>query len=338
MFLILSLWLAALFFLSVSFKQDSGQCNKWFGLSCFGSTSLSFSFPFVRGGVLSTTSSPPHLTVFSILPCLVCSPSSLPPLLPSSHLSQHSPPILALASLVSSCSPHVTLPLSSVVCHQPSFLRVLPTVVCSSPVALSSSSALLYLPSWLLLFFVPSCFRTLVAFVVVDLSLPRFPFRTGMPMSHHASARDLALQSFWGPPVRHHPATALHGFTPASALRRRPRSTYFSVFPSPHNALPRYTQLSSWVSFSPQARCPALPGESSLCWPMCTTSFYNQTKFSSDDVTLDSHDCIKQGFSNYINCSAWNHQIVHSMLQTCADLLWYVPYAWYDDLQYSTKL
>ena len=57
---------------------------------------------------------------------------------------------------------------------------------------------------------------------------------------------------------------------------------------------------------------------------MCSTSFYNQTKFSSDDVTLDWHDCIKEGCSNYINCSSWNHQVVHSMLQTCADLLWYV--------------
>ena len=78
---------------------------------------------------------------------------------------------------------------------------------------------------------------------------------------------------------------------------------------------------------SPPARCTALPGECSLWWPMCSTSFYNQTKFSSDEVTLDSHDCIKQGCSNYINCSAWNHQVVHSMLQTCADMLWYVPYA-----------
>ncbi len=100
-------------------------------------------FLFSLCRVLSATSSPPHQIVFSILPCLVSSSSSLPPLLPSSHLSQHSPPILALASLVSSCPPHVTLLLSSVVCHPPSFLRVLPTVVCSSPVALSTFYALL---------------------------------------------------------------------------------------------------------------------------------------------------------------------------------------------------
>ena len=43
--------------------------------------------------------------------------------------------------------------------------------------------------------------------------------------------------------VRHDPSTALHVFAPACALRRRPTS--FSVFPSPHNAPPRYTKLSS---------------------------------------------------------------------------------------------
>ena len=80
---------------------------------------------FVRGRVLSATSSPPHLIVFSTLPCLLSSSSSLPPLLSSSHISQHNPPISALASLVSSCPPHVTLPLSSVVCHPPSFLDTL---------------------------------------------------------------------------------------------------------------------------------------------------------------------------------------------------------------------
>ena len=105
--------------------------------------SLSFSFHFIMGRVLSATSSLPHLIVFSTLPCLLSSSSSLPSLLLSSHVSQHSPPISALSCLVSSCPPHVTMPLSSVICHPPSFPRVLPTVVCSSPVSLSSSSALL---------------------------------------------------------------------------------------------------------------------------------------------------------------------------------------------------
>ena len=97
--------------------------------------------------MLPATFSPPHLLFFSTLLCLLSSSSSLPPLLPSSHLSLHSPPISALASLISSCPALVTLPLSSVIGHRPSFLRVQPTVVCSSSVSLSSSSALPSLPS-----------------------------------------------------------------------------------------------------------------------------------------------------------------------------------------------
>ena len=50
--------------------------------------SRTFSLPlFLRGEVLPATSSPPHLIVFSTLLCLLSSSSSLPPLLPSSHLS-----------------------------------------------------------------------------------------------------------------------------------------------------------------------------------------------------------------------------------------------------------
>ena len=45
------------------------------------------------------------------------------------------------------------------------------------------------------------------------------------------------------------PSTALHAFAPAYALRR----TSLSVFPSPHTAPPRYTKLSSWVSFFPSS-------------------------------------------------------------------------------------
>ena len=146
-------------------------------------------FPFIRGEVLPATFSPPNMLFFSTLLCLLSSSSSLPPLL-SSHLSLHSPPISVLASLVSSCPAHVTLPLSSVVCNPPSFLRVQSTVIGSSAVSLSSSSALpslpltpplfACLPSLLLLFFGPSCFRTLAAFVVVVRSEPMFPFSTGM--------------------------------------------------------------------------------------------------------------------------------------------------------------
>ena len=146
--------------------------------------------------MLSATSSPHHLIVFSTLPCLLSSSSSLPPLLPSSHLSQHSPPISALASLVSSSPPHVTYyaalfgSLSS---------AILPTCLAHCSLAAphqslcqcSSSSALLSVLVTL------AIFRTkLVGFVVVVRSLPRFPFRIAMPMSNHTSARDLAFQSF----------------------------------------------------------------------------------------------------------------------------------------------
>ena len=45
------------------------------------------------------------------------------------------------------------------------------------------------------------------------------------------------------------PSTARHVFAPACALRRRPMPTSSSVFPSPHNALPRYKKnlLSQFV-------------------------------------------------------------------------------------------
>ena len=89
-------------------------------------------FPFVRGEVMPATFSLPHLLVFSILLCLVSSSSSLPPLLPSSHLSLHvQSSHLSLGLPVSSCPALVTLPLSSVIGHRPSFLRVQPTVICS---------------------------------------------------------------------------------------------------------------------------------------------------------------------------------------------------------------
>ena len=154
-------------------------------------------FPFVRDEVLLATSSPPHLIVFSTLLCLFFFQSSSSP----AFLTSHSPPISALASLVSSCPPHVTLPLFSVVCHPPSFLRVMPTVACSSPVSLSGSLSLpslpltppffSCLPSLLLLFFLPSCFRTLAAFVVVVGHCQGF--RSVQACRCHASAHDLAL-------------------------------------------------------------------------------------------------------------------------------------------------
>ena len=67
--------------------------------------SLSSSFPFVRDEVMPATSSPPHLIVFSTLVCLLPSSSSLPPLLPSSHLlTQSSHLSLGLPRLLLPCS------------------------------------------------------------------------------------------------------------------------------------------------------------------------------------------------------------------------------------------
>ena len=88
----------------------------------------------------------------------------------------------------------------------------------------------------------------------------------------------LPFLSFWDPPVRHHPSTALHVFAPACALRRRPRlhispSSRLRTMPFLDRGLKNYPPES--VS-SPPARCAALPGESSLWWHMCSTSFYNQ--------------------------------------------------------------
>ena len=93
------------------------------------------------------------------------------------HISPYRPPISALVSIVSFCPPHVTQPLSSLV----------------------------------LLCFVPSCFRILAAFVVVVVrSLPRFPFCTGMPVSHKV-------------------LIALHAFAPACALRRTPSLSLYPL-------------------------------------------------------------------------------------------------------------
>ena len=138
----------------------------------------------------------PHLIVFSTLLCLLSSSSSLPPLLSSSHLSSHSPPISALTSLLP-CSRNYAALLgslsSAILSTCPAHCNLLLTV------SLSNSSALPSLPltppffaclvnkPLLLLFFVPSCFRTLAAFVVVVQSVPRFPFRTGMPVWHKCS-------------------------------------------------------------------------------------------------------------------------------------------------------
>ena len=140
------------------------------------------------------------------------------------------------------------------------------------------------LPSLLLLFFVPSCFRTLAAVVVVVRSLPRFPFRTSMSVSHKCSWPCPLV--FWDPLVRHHP---LHAFAPACALRR----TSLSVFPSPHTAPPMYTKLFPWVSFFPSSSM----SSSSLWWPMCSTSVFPRFIFSPCQV-------YSPFYSSSVSCSS----------------------------------
>ena len=162
------------------------------------------------------TSPQPHLIVFppsvSFLLPLVFLLSCLP------HISPYRPPISALVSIVSFCPPHVTQPLSSLV----------------------------------LLFFVPSYFRILAAFVVAVRSLPRFPFCTGMPVSHKV------LMTFSILNIRRSvitTSTALHAF--AHLFDVPPPS--LCTPPSPHNTPPKYTNLSPCVS---------------LWWPMCYTSVF----------------------------------------------------------------
>ena len=143
------------------------------------------------------TSPPPHLIVFTPSVSFLLPLVFLLSCLP--HISPYRPPTSALVSIVSFCPPHVTQLLSSLV----------------------------------LLFFVPSCFRILAAVVV--RSLPRFPFCTGMPVSHNV------LMTFSLLNIRRSvitTSTALHAF----ALRLTP---FLSLYPPfPHNTHPKYTTLS----------------------------------------------------------------------------------------------
>ena len=174
------------------------------------------------------------------------------------------PPISALASLVSSCPPHVTLPLSSGIlssailstcpAHCNLLLASLSVKLLCTPSLPLTPPFFAYLPSLVLQFFVPSCFRTLAAFVVVVRSVSRFPFRTGMPVWHKCS---------WPCPLVFlrsaiTPSTALDVFAPACTLRRIP-SSRLGTLPllCTRNCSPES------VSSRP-SRCPALPS-GSLC-------------------------------------------------------------------------
>ena len=226
-------------------------------------------FPFIRGEVLPATSSPPHLIVFSPLLCLMSSSSSLLSCLP---------PISALVSLVS-CPAHVTLPVSSVVCHPPSFLRVLPTVVCSSPVSLSSSSALPSLPlmppffscllSLLLLFFVPSCFRTLAAFCCCISVCAK----VSVPYRCDTSAHDAGPPSpSQLPSMRsHRPALFDVPLSPSSRLRTLPLLGTRNCPPESFS--------------SPPARCPALPS-GCLCVALPSSLGYVSARVCSGKQTV----------------------------------------------------
>ena len=120
------------------------------------------------------------LTVFlhSCLPRVSLTPSShlsigLPRLLPPS--SRNSSVLFGSLSsaILSSCPAHCSLLLTCLSVKFP----VLPSLHITPPFFSR-------LPSLLVLFFVPSCFRTLTAFVGVVRSVPNIPFRTGTPVSH----------------------------------------------------------------------------------------------------------------------------------------------------------
>ena len=168
----------------------------------------------------------------------------------------------------------------------PIFQRVLPTVVWSSPVSLLSSSAPLSLALTPPFF---SCTYALVTLAIFRTqlfshtcslcccsSVSARGFRSAQACPCHTSAHVLALESFWDPPVRHHPSTALHAFAPACALRR----TSLSVFPSPHTVPPMYTKLFPWVSFFPSSSM----SSSSLWWPTCSTCVFPRFIFNPCQV------------------------------------------------------
>ena len=80
------------------------------------------------------------------------------------------------SAILSTCPAHCTLLLTS-----------LSVKLLWTPVSSLTPSFFACLPSLLLLFFGPSCSRTLAAFVVAVRSVPRFPFRTGKLVWHKCS-------------------------------------------------------------------------------------------------------------------------------------------------------
>ena len=135
---------------------------------------MAFSTPILT--LLPALCSPPHQQVFppSSVSCLLL-PVFILSCLPRISLNTVPYLSLGLPRLILPGSRNYAALFGSV--SSQSFLRVQPTVICSSPVSLSSSSALPPLPltppffaclsSLLLICFVPSCFRTLVAFILL---------------------------------------------------------------------------------------------------------------------------------------------------------------------------
>ena len=145
------------------------------------------------------------------------------------------------------------------------------------------------MPALLLLFFVPSCFRTLATFVVVVRSLPVFPFRKGMPVSHKCSRPcPWVFVRSAGPP------------SPPKLLSTRSlRPVLFDVPLSPSSRLRTLSLLRTRNCFaesvsSPSARCPALPSGGLY---MCSTSVFSMFIFSPCQVNSPF-------YSSSVSCSS----------------------------------
>ena len=209
-----------------------------------------FLFPFVRGEVLPTTSSPPHLIVFSTIFSLVffIQSSSSPAFLTSlitqySHLSLGLPRLLLPCSrnsaalfgslssaILSTCPAHCSLLLTS--------LSV--KLLCTPVSSLNSTILLLYVcPRYSCFFrtqlFSHTCNLFCCSSVIARVSVPYRPagvtqVLTTLPLSLFEIRRSSST-----------PSTALRAFVPACALRRT--SLSLSVFPSPHTAHHMYTKL-----------------------------------------------------------------------------------------------
>ena len=156
--------------------------------------SLFLFFPFIRGEVLPATfftassailPHPPLSPVFFFQ-----SPSS--PAFFTSLLTQSSHRGLGLPRLLLPCSRNSAALFGSlssgILSTCPAYCNLLLTSIAVKLLCTPLTPPFFAcLPSLLLLFFGPSCFRTLAAFVVVVRSEPRFPFRTGMLVWHKCS-------------------------------------------------------------------------------------------------------------------------------------------------------